>query len=99
MGQLTASIAHEVNQPVAAAVTNAEAALRWLDAQPPDLKEVRGALGLIVEDGTRASNVIGGVYAPLKQVPPPQARRGINQARRQARDPARARHGKTRPSV
>jgi PAS domain S-box-containing protein len=41
MGQLTASIAHEVNQPIAAAVTNAEAALRWLGARPPDLEEVR----------------------------------------------------------
>jgi C4-dicarboxylate-specific signal transduction histidine kinase len=61
MGQLTASIAHEVNQPIAATVINAEAALRWLGAQPPDLEEVREALGLIVEDGTRAGNVIGGM--------------------------------------
>ena len=45
MGQLTASIAHEVNQPIAATVTNAQAALRWLTAQPPNLEEVRQALG------------------------------------------------------
>ena len=58
MGQLTASIAHEVNQPVAAVVTNADAALRWLGAQPPDLEEARQAIGHIVKDGNRASDVI-----------------------------------------
>ena len=45
MGQLTASIAHEVNQPIAATVINANAAQRWLNAQRPDLEEVRRALG------------------------------------------------------
>ena len=45
MGQLTASIAHEVNQPVAAVVTNADAALRWLGTQPLDLENAREALG------------------------------------------------------
>src|SRR5258706_3473670 len=80
MGQLTASIAHEVNQPITATVINAEAALRWLGAQPPDLEEVREALGLIVKDGTRAGNVIGGIRAPIKKVPPPHAFPDINQA-------------------
>jgi PAS domain S-box-containing protein len=83
MGQLTASIAHEVNQPITAAVINAEAALRWLAAQPPDLEEVRGALGLIVEDGTRAGNVIGGIRALIKKVPPPQVCLDINEAIRE----------------
>ena len=59
MGQLTASIAHEVNQPIAAAVTNAQAALRWLRVQPPTLEEVEQALGRIVENGDRAGEVIG----------------------------------------
>jgi C4-dicarboxylate-specific signal transduction histidine kinase len=45
LGQLTASIAHEVNQPVAAVVTNADAALRWLGTQPPDLEDALEALG------------------------------------------------------
>jgi signal transduction histidine kinase len=58
MGQLTASIAHEVNQPVAAVVTNADAALRWLGAQPPDLEEARHALRDIIKDGNRASDII-----------------------------------------
>src|SRR5258707_10053440 len=83
MGQLSASIAHEVNQPITAAVTNAEAALRWLGAQPPDLEEVRRALGLIVEDGTRAVNVIGGIRALIKKVPPRQACLDINDAIRE----------------
>jgi C4-dicarboxylate-specific signal transduction histidine kinase len=56
IGQLTASVAHEVNQPIAAAVTNAQAALRWLGAQPPDLEEVRQALGRIIQNGGRASS-------------------------------------------
>ena len=51
MGQLTASIAHEVNQPIAAAVINAQAALRWLRAIPPNLEEVRQSLGQIIESG------------------------------------------------
>ena len=67
MGQLTASIAHEVNQPIAATVTNAQAALRWLRAQPPDLDEVRQALGRIVEDGKRAGDVIGRIRGPHQE--------------------------------
>src|SRR5262249_18490067 len=59
MGQLAASIAHEVNQPIAATVANANAGLLWLEASPPDLAEVRQALEGIVKDGDRAGNVIG----------------------------------------
>ena len=70
MGQLAASIAHEVNQPISAAVTNADAALRWLGSQPPDLAEVREALGRIVSDGNRASDVIGRIRALIKKAPP-----------------------------
>ena len=69
MGQLSASIAHEVNQPIAATVTNAQAALRWLRAQPPDLDEVRDSLIRIVEDGKRAGNVIAGIRALIHKVP------------------------------
>src|SRR5262249_32676512 len=61
MGQLSASIAHEINQPITAAITNANAALRWLGARPPDLEEVRQALGRIVNDGNRAGEVISRV--------------------------------------
>jgi C4-dicarboxylate-specific signal transduction histidine kinase len=58
MGELTASIAHEVNQPIAAAVANASACLRWLAADPPDLAEARAAATRIVRDGTRAADII-----------------------------------------
>jgi C4-dicarboxylate-specific signal transduction histidine kinase len=69
MGQLSASIAHEVNQPIAAAVTNAQAALRWLSGQPPDLEEVRQALGRIVANAIRAGEVIGRIRALVKKAP------------------------------
>jgi PAS domain S-box-containing protein len=70
MGQLAASIAHEVNQPVAATVANAHAGLLWLDASPPDLAEVRQALEGIVKDGDRAGNVINRIRDLVKKVPP-----------------------------
>jgi C4-dicarboxylate-specific signal transduction histidine kinase len=69
MGQLTASIAHEINQPIAAAVTNAEAALRWVDMAPPNLHEVREALGRIVKAGRRAGEVLGGIRALIAKAP------------------------------
>jgi two-component system, LuxR family, sensor kinase FixL len=58
LGELSASIAHEVNQPLAAIVTNGEAAVRWLDRAEPDLREARDALGRVIQDGRRASEVI-----------------------------------------
>jgi PAS domain S-box-containing protein len=61
MGAMTASIAHEINQPLAAIVTNGNVGLRWLARAEPDLDEVRGALRRIVDDGLRAGDVIGGI--------------------------------------
>jgi PAS domain S-box-containing protein len=83
MGQLTASIAHEVNQPIAAAVTNAEAALRWLGARPPDLEEVRQALRHIVKDANRAGDVIGRIRELIKKAPPRKDRVDMNEAIRE----------------
>jgi PAS domain S-box-containing protein len=83
MGQLTASIAHEVNQPLAAAVTNAQAALRWLDGRPPDLKEARQALARIVRDGNRAGEVIGRIRALIKKAPPRKDALAINEVIRE----------------
>ncbi|MFZ2144003.1 MAG: ATP-binding protein [Xanthobacteraceae bacterium] len=80
MGHLAASIAHEVTQPIAAVVTTADAALRWLGAQPPDLGEVRQALGGIIKDGKRASDVIGRIRSLIKRVPPRHDPLDINQA-------------------
>ena len=83
MGQLTASIAHEVNQPIAATLTNAQAALRWLSAQPPNLEEVRQALGRIVKDANRAGDVIDRVRALIKKAPPRRDALAINEAIRE----------------
>jgi PAS domain S-box-containing protein len=69
MGQLTASITHEVNQPITAAVTYALAARRFLSAKPPNLREVDEALSLIVKEGNRAGEVVGRVRALIKKAP------------------------------
>jgi C4-dicarboxylate-specific signal transduction histidine kinase len=79
VGALTAAIAHEINQPIAATVANASAGMRWLAAQPPDLEEARQALGRIVRDGNRAAEVIGRIRALVKKVPPRREQLDINQ--------------------
>jgi PAS domain S-box-containing protein len=58
LGELTASIAHEVNQPLAAVVANAEACLRWLDRETPDLNAARRSMEWVINDGIRASEVV-----------------------------------------
>jgi PAS domain S-box-containing protein len=78
MGQLTASIAHEMNQPIAATVTNAAAALRWLHAGSSHLEKVQQSLTSIVEDGTRAGEVINRIRALMKKAPPRKDRLEIN---------------------
>ena len=83
MGQLTASIAHEVNQPIAATVTNAQAALRWLRLDPPDLGEVRQALDRIVRDGVRAGAVVQQIRSLSKKASPHDDRVDINSAARE----------------
>jgi C4-dicarboxylate-specific signal transduction histidine kinase len=63
LGEMTASIAHEVNQPLTAVVANAEACLRWLDRETPDLDAARRSVQWIIDDGNRASEVIRRVRA------------------------------------
>jgi C4-dicarboxylate-specific signal transduction histidine kinase len=70
MGELSASITHEINQPVAAAVNNASAALHWLGKEPPDVEQARQALNRIFANGNRASEVIGRIRALIKKAPP-----------------------------
>ena len=70
MGQLTASIAHEIKQPIAAARNNAGAALHFLDKSPPDVAEVREALTCIVNDTDRASDVVDRIGSLIKKAPP-----------------------------
>jgi len=69
MGQLTASITHEVNQPITAAVTYALAARRFLSADPPNFHEVDDALSLVVKEGNRAGEVVGRIRALIKKAP------------------------------
>jgi PAS domain S-box-containing protein len=83
MGELTASIAHEVKQPIAAAVTSAQTALRWLEAQPPELGEVREALSRTVRAGKRAGDVVGQIRALVTKAPPRKDSVEINAAIRE----------------
>ena len=66
-GELTASIAHEIKQPLGAMITSANAALRWLAKEKPDLVETREAMKNVVSDGHRASEIIGSIRAMFKQ--------------------------------
>jgi PAS domain S-box-containing protein len=67
MGELTASLAHEVNQPIAAAVTSANTCLRWLTRDHPDLEKAREAATRIVKDGTRAAEIIKRIHLLFQQ--------------------------------
>jgi C4-dicarboxylate-specific signal transduction histidine kinase len=67
MGELTASLAHEVNQPIAAAVMNANTCLRWLSREQPDLEEARAAAARIVQDGRRAGEIVNRVRLLFKK--------------------------------
>jgi PAS domain S-box-containing protein len=78
MGQLAASIAHEVKQPIGAAVANAQAALNWLGRRPPELEEVRESLEAIVETGHRAGDVVDRIRALIKKAPSRIDRLDIN---------------------
>ncbi len=78
MGELTASIAHEINQPLGAMVTNGSAALQWLTGQPPDLVEAREAVEEAIREANRASEVIGRIRALLQKAPPQMERLEVN---------------------
>ena len=78
LGEMAASIAHEVNQPLAAVVTNATACLRWLDREPANLKEARSTVQSIVADGNRAGEVIQRVRALVNKTADQKAPLHIN---------------------
>jgi PAS domain S-box-containing protein len=99
MGQLAASIAHEINQPIAAVVTNAQAGLLWLDAQPPNLQEIRQTLDWIVNDGLRAGDVIGRIRALVKKAPARKEEVQINELVVEVIALTRSEAGKNRVSV
>ena len=73
MGELTASIAHEINQPLAAIVTNGEACVRLLASAPPPLAEAREAVAAMIRDGLRASDIIRRIRALVQPIPPQPA--------------------------
>jgi C4-dicarboxylate-specific signal transduction histidine kinase len=80
MGYLTTSIAHEINQPIGAAITCANAALNWLRPKSPNLVEARRALDLVVKAGIRAGDVIDRIRALVKKAPKRKDRVDINEA-------------------
>lgn len=79
LGALTASIAHEVNQPLAAVVTSANASLRWLDQDPPNLDRARRAVDRIIADANRASAVIARIRGLARREPPRRDRVSLNE--------------------
>src|SRR6267143_4209700 len=83
MGELTASLAHELNQPIAAAVTNANTCLRWLTRDHPDLEEARAAAMRIVKDGTRAADIISRIRLLFKKGTSPRELVDINEVIRE----------------
>jgi PAS domain S-box-containing protein len=78
MGELTASIAHEINQPLAAVAMNASASMHWLAAQPPNLDEARKAVASAVREANRASEVIARVRALLRKASPQMVPLDVN---------------------
>ena len=80
MGELAASIAHEINQPLAAVVARGNAALRWLAHAPPNLEETRDSIRAILNEGYRASEVIGRIRSLLKHSEPEYVELDINDA-------------------
>jgi signal transduction histidine kinase len=79
MGELTASIAHEVNQPLSGIVSNGSACLRWLAGDPPKLDEIREAIGDMVRDGKRAGEVIARIRGMTKRVGPRRDKLDVNE--------------------
>jgi C4-dicarboxylate-specific signal transduction histidine kinase len=80
MGQLTASIAHEVNQPLAALLTNAETAVRWLARQPPNSERAKPLIDRIIIDGKRAADIVSRIRDFSKKAPARQETLKINEA-------------------
>jgi len=83
MGELTASLAHEVNQPIAAAVTDANTCLRWLNRDQPDMEEAREAASRVVKDATRAAEIISRVRMLFKKGAPQRELVDINETIRE----------------
>ena len=79
LGALAASISHEVNQPLAAVVTNADACMMWLSTEPPNLNEARAAVDCIAQEGTRASDVVRHIRAIFTKAAPERTKVQVNE--------------------
>ena len=80
MGELTASLAHEVLHPIAAARNNARAGMRFLERSPPNLGEVKEALASVVKDADRANDIVGRIRDHIKKAPPQKDLFDLNEA-------------------
>ncbi len=83
MGELTASIAHEVNQPLSGVVSNGSACLRWLAGDTPNIEEARETARRIVRDGKRAAEIIGRIRALTKRTATPREKLDLNETIRE----------------
>jgi signal transduction histidine kinase len=83
MGELTASLAHEIRQPIAAAATNASACLRWLTRDSPDVKEACDAASRLVKDTSRASDIINRIHLLFKKGAPQRELVDVNEVIRE----------------
>ena len=99
MGELAASLAHEILHPIATARNNARAAIRFLDMSPADLAEVREALGCIVRDADRGKDIVGRIRDHIKKAPPRNERFDLNEAIKEVIDMVRSPIDKNRVSV
>jgi C4-dicarboxylate-specific signal transduction histidine kinase len=79
MGELTASLAHEVNQPIAAAVTDAQACLSWLERDPPDLAEARACAESIVKEASRAAEIVSRIRLMFQKRTPQRESVDVNE--------------------
>jgi PAS domain S-box-containing protein len=80
MGELAASLSHEITQPIGSARNNARAAMNFLDRSPPDLSEVREALGCVVGDTDRAGDIVDRIRDHIKKTPPRKEQFDLNEA-------------------
>ena len=99
MGELTASIAHEINQPLAAMVSNGNACLRWLARATPNLEEAREAVERIIRDGKRAGEVIARIRALVRKTGTEKERLDLNEAIQEVVDLAQSEVRKNRVAL
>ena len=99
MGELTASLSHEILHPIATARNNARAGMRFLEMNPPNLDEVKEALGCVVRDADRAKEIVGRVRAHIKKTPPRREPVDLNDAVREALVMVRSTLARNRISV